>query len=212
MKYIIMCGGIYPQWSTPRQLTQAKNETLVERTIRLLKSNGITDIYISSSLSEFEAFGVPVIKHDLEAATCWIDGAFPILTEPVCYLFGDVLFSPDAIKIIVMTETEDVEFFASAPPFAPNYPKKHAEPFGFKVVDFDHFKNSIDKTKELYGKGRLKRCIAWELWQVLKNTRLNVIDYGNYTIINDYTCDVDTVAEAGFLETRIRQYALLAGE
>lgn len=212
MKYVIMCGGIYPQWSTPRQLTQAKDETLVERTIRLLKSNGITDIYISSSLIEFEAFGVPVIKPDLEAATCWIDGAFPILTEPVCYLFGDVMFSPEAIKTIVKTETEDVEFFASAPPFAPNYPKKYAEPFGFKVVNFEHFRKAIERTKELYTKGTLRRCIAWELWQVVKNTRLNVIDYGNYTVINDYTCDVDTMADAEFLTTRIRQYALLAGE
>ena len=34
--------------------------------------------------------------------------------------------------------------------------------------------------------------IAWELWQVIKNTPLNQIDYTNYVAINDYTCDIDS--------------------
>lgn len=46
MKYIIMCGGDYDEFETPKQLSIIKGETLVERTIRLLKQNGITDIYI----------------------------------------------------------------------------------------------------------------------------------------------------------------------
>ena len=36
-----------------------------------------------------------------------------------------------------------------------------------------------------------RRAIAWELWQVIKGTPLNVIDYTNYTVINDWTCDID---------------------
>ena len=31
----------------------------------------------------------------------------------------------------------------------------------------------------------------WELWQIIKGTPFNKIDYTNYTVINDYTCDVD---------------------
>ena len=42
--------------------------------------------------------------------------------------------------------------------------------------------------------------IAWELWQVIKNTELNKIDYSNYTVINDYTCDIDKPEDAEKLE------------
>ena len=54
MKYIIMCGGQYQQWSTPRQLIKIRGEPIVARTIRLLRENGVTDIAISSSNKVFE--------------------------------------------------------------------------------------------------------------------------------------------------------------
>ena len=44
MKYIIMCGGKYPKFEIPKQLLKVNGEVLVERTIRLLKENGITNI------------------------------------------------------------------------------------------------------------------------------------------------------------------------
>ena len=64
MKYIIMCGGTYKRWETPRQLTEICGEPLIARTIRLLRENGISDIAISSNNSVFEQFGVPVLRHD----------------------------------------------------------------------------------------------------------------------------------------------------
>ena len=48
-KYIIMCGGDYVKWKTPRQLSIVDGEELVARTIRLLKENGINDISISNT-------------------------------------------------------------------------------------------------------------------------------------------------------------------
>ena len=48
MKYIIMCGGNYETFETPRQLTKIKGEPLVARTIRLLQEQGVEDIAISS--------------------------------------------------------------------------------------------------------------------------------------------------------------------
>ena len=117
---------------------------------------------------------------------------FVPVEEPTTYLCGDVVFSPEAIKKIVETETKDIEFFASAPPFAKNYSKEWAEPFAFKVVNIDHLKQAQIHTKTLYRAGEFKRKpIAWEFWQVVKCTELNKIDYTNYTVINDYTCDID---------------------
>ena len=202
MKYIIMCGGKY-EGPLPKQLFKVNGEELVARTIRLLKLEGVTDIAISSNNPVFDKFGLPRLEHENnfdisehgEVKGLWVEAFYP-MDEPVCYVFGDVLFSDKAIHKIVTTETNDVEFFASAPPFAPGYPKPWAEPFAFKVVNQEHFREAIEKTKELHEQGMFVRHpVAWELWQVIKGTRINFIDFANYTAINDYTCDIDHEAQ-----------------
>lgn len=193
MKYIIMAGGDY-HTESPKQLREVLGMTLVERTITLLKGMSVDDIAISSNDPRFEKFGVPVLHHENNFGNGghWLEAFYP-MDEPCCYLFGDVFYSPAAIKTIVETETDDIEFFASAPPFAPCYFKRWAEPFAFKVVDTGLFRACINATIRLAESGVFRRePIAWELWQVIKGTRLNEIDYTNYTAINDYTTDFDT--------------------
>lgn len=211
MKYIIMCGGDYKFWDAPRQLTKINGEPIVARTIRLLRENGVSDIAISSNNSVFEQFGVPVLKHDnrYEAKKIgvynnnWVDAFYPT-DYPTCYLFGDVVFSPEAIKTIVETETDDIQLFASAPPFNDSYYKPWAEPFALKVVNTDHLKHSINLTKLYAERGLFKRNpIMWELWQVIQATPLNYINYHNYVVINDYTCDIDSPTEAELFEKTI---------
>ena len=204
MKYIIMCGGTYKKWETPRHILPINGEPIVARTIRLLRENGIEDIAISSNNSVFEQFGVPVLRHDngmvvteeLNIKGYWVDAFYPT-DEPVCYLFGDVVYSPEAIQTIVETETDDIEFFASSPPFAPEYIKPWAEPFALKVENTDHLKHAVCITKQYADMGLFYRHpIMWELWQVIKDTPLNRIDYTNYIPINDYTCDIDCADDA----------------
>lgn len=194
MKYIIMCGGHYPHLQSPRQLWTINGETILARTIRLLRAEGINDIYISYNEPIFEEkaleYNVGVVKQDETEFKRWVDGAFPVLTEPICYIMGDVVFSPAAIKTIVETQTDDIEFFASAAPFHADYIKTFAEPFAFKVVNYEHMKQAIKETRDLFDQKILLRCIAWELWQVIKHTPLNNI-LVNYTAIRDYSCDVD---------------------
>lgn len=210
MKYIIMCGGKYRKWDTPRQLLTVKGEPIVARTIRLLKENGITDIAISTNNDVFEQFGVPLLRHKNSYDTIdynisrghWCDAFYP-LDEPACYLFGDVVYSPEAIKTIIDTETEDIMFFGSAPPFAPNYPKTYVEPFAFKVVNQSHLRRAVEDVKRLDAAGRFRRKpIAWEVWNVISrgpDGDVNNIDYNSYISINDYTCDIDKPEETKIL-------------
>lgn len=192
-------------WKMPRQLINLGSETVIERTIRLLKENGIEDIAISTNNPIFRFYGVEIIGHinpfvsdgRQPLAGHWVD-AFPPRSEPTCYLFGDVVFSEEAIKTIVNTETNDIEFFASAPPFAENYPKPYAEPFGFKVVNTEHFRAAVEETKQNFFKFN-REPIAWELWQVIKKTPYNRIIL-NYTAINDFTCDIDSEADLKYFK------------
>lgn len=200
MQYIIMCGGHYSNWKTPRQLILVNDEPVVVRTIRLLQEAGVakSDIYISSNDERFESFDVNVLHHDNDFQGYvqkghgghWVDCFYPTY-KPTCYLMGDVIFSPNAIKTIVNTQTDGIQFFASAPPFSPEYSKQWAEPFGFKVIDQMRFRKAIDFVKthdEIFR----RRPIAWELWQVINGEDVNSINYGNYCVINDYTCDIDS--------------------
>ena len=211
-KYIIMCGGNYETYfDKPRQLEVVNGEILVERTIRLLRKHGIKDISISTNYTDFDYLKVPILKHKNTYKTekdkvkgYWCDAFYPT-DEPVCYIFGDVYFSEDAIKTIVNTDTNDIEFFASMPPFATNYPKKYEEPFALKVVNTEHLKEAIRITKEYEDDGKFNRKpIMWELWTIIKDTPINEIKH-NYIPINDYTSDIDRKSDIPKLE----QYILL---
>lgn len=202
MKYIIMCGGRYEAWETPRQMTEINGEPVVARTIRLLRENGVSDISISSDNLMFSQFGVPMIVHEnpyfprkdgVDGA--WVD-AFPPSAFPACYIMGDVVFSPEAIRTIVSTKTDGIQFFASRPPFHPLYRKPWAEPFAFKVANQRKFRHAIDFCRKNASTGVFSRHpIAWELWQVINGEDPKVINYSNYVAINDYTCDIDDAAD-----------------
>ena len=203
MKYIIMCGGKYRNWQTPRQLLEVEGEPIVARTIRLLREAGIEDIAISSNNPDwFNHFGVPVLVHDNsydargynDSKGYWCDAFYP-MDEPACYLFGDVIFSLEAIRTIVDYHTETIMLFGSKAPFAPGYPKKWREPFAFKVADQVLLKWAVNEVKRLDSiKAFKRRPIAWELWSVINKTNPNKINK-TYVAINDYTCDVDYETE-----------------
>lgn len=215
MKYIIMCGGNYKHWETPRQLMKVNGEVLVERTIRLLRKNGIEDIAISTNNPAFDYLDVPILKHENnfsfnlktnEATGYWCE-AFYLTDEPVCYLFGDVYFSENAIKTIINTETDDIEFFASKKPFTKEYIKTHEEPFALKVVNTEHLKEAIEKTKQLEDEKKFwRRHCMWEVWTVIKKAPLQTKrdEYtADYVAINDITCDIDKPGDVKLIENMV---------
>lgn len=207
MKYIIMCGGEYPKWEAPRQLLKLPSgETIVGRTIRLLRETGITDIAISTDNTAFEVCGVPLLKHDnnyvFRKQGLWLEAFYPT-DEPACYIFGDVVFSENAIKTIVATQTDDIEFFASAAPFDPRYIKDYCEPFCFKVANQKKFRACIDTCTKYHELGMFERSpIAWELWQVCNGGKLNFIAR-DFVVISDWTCDIDSKDDLVNLNMRV---------
>lgn len=207
-----MCGGRYAEWETPRQLVEINGEPMVARTIRLLRENGVDNIAISSNNPVFKYFGVPLLRHENGytfkngkiTGGYWCEAFYPT-DEPTCYIFGDVVFSPEAIKTIVERETTDIDFFASSPPFAKEYPKQWAEPFALKVQNTDHLRHAINCTKHFADMGLFERKpIMWELWQVIEASPLNQIDFENYVAINDYTCDIDSPGDVEYFKNIIR--------
>lgn len=214
MKYIIMCGGYYDAFSIPKQLSVINGERLIDRTIRLLQENGISDIYISSNDKVFDDCGVERLEHDNSYKSqngkiygYWLDAYYPI-NEPVTYLHGDVYYSEDAIKKIVNLKPNVNTFIGNE--IARNKEHKNwGEPFGYIVINPIEFRDGINKTKKLQEEGKLERgfAISWELYRVLNNLDPNkqVIIDSTYLSIDDETIDIDAPWQIDKLNNKLRE-------
>ena len=202
MKYVIMCGGFYENFKTPKQLSVIKGERLVDRTIRLLKNNGIEEIYISSNNPMFDSCNVPRLEHentyrfeDGVLKGYWLDAFYPNFKEDdkICYLFGDVYYTDKAIEQIVNYKTDKNVLFGTE--LAKNEQHKNwGEPFAYIVNDYKEFINGIKEVKKMQDDGKTKRMpIVWELYRYLNNLDVNiqqVLDE-TYVCIDDGTIDID---------------------
>ena len=199
MKVIIMCGGKYDSFTTPKQLSIIKGETLLERTIRLLKQNGITEYYISSNDTRFEKYGTVLYHNNTfevqngKVKGYWVDAYYPTDT-PCIYLHGDVYYSENAIKKILNLQPKVNTFIGNE--IARNKEHKNwGEPFGYIVVNQKDFRKGIEETKRLQDEGKLDRgyAISWELYRVLNNLNPNqmYINDDTYLSIDDETIDID---------------------
>ena len=228
-----MAGGKYDKFETPKQLLKVNGEILIERTIRLLKENGITDIAISTNNPAFDYLDVPKLKHENNFVYCkndeadsskysWLNAYYP-LEESACYLHGDVYFSDEAIKTIINTKVKDTMFFCTfdwSDGVKDKRNFKGREPFGYKVENQAVFRYAINKIKYLTDEGYFKGSIpplSWTLYRFLngydikcnakKYTEINNIfqDKGDYIVINDYTTDIDDIKDIAVLEEYIKR-------
>lgn len=215
MKYIILAdsANIVP-FKIPRQLIEINGEKLIQRTIRLLKENGIKDIIVTSHDKRFDNLGAvryePLFNDykPKENKGYWLS-AFPIelIDEPITFLLGDVYYSENAIRTIVESETDDILFFCTSKKdgYSDKYIKHHDEPLGFKVEDYNLFKNSIYEVKKLKDLGKTNRePIAWELYRFINNIDVNKHELkDNYIAINDGSCDIDTEKDVVLLQFKL---------
>lgn len=191
MKYVIMCGGTYNKFKVPKPLLKIKGEVLVERTIRLLKENGVTDIVISTNNKAFDYIDVPKIRNKDNKFVClgnkervdskysWLK-AYCLLDEPVCYLHGDVYYSSKAIKRIVEKPVAKTMFFCVGDKFdVLNRDKRNIhgrEPLAYKVQDYKLFNFAIRDLLEMIDDGLFKDAkyppIAWTVYRYLNGLDL----------------------------------------
>lgn len=202
MKFVIMCGGKYDTFKTPKQLSVINGERVVDRTIRLLRENGVNEIFISTNDKRFESCGVPILKHKNsykfikgELKGYWLDAFYPNFDEreQVTFLFGDVYYMPSAIELITKCNLNKNILFGSKA--AKNiYHKNWGEPFAYYVADYKTFMDGVKAVKKLQDEGKLLRvALVWELYRYLNNLDVNVQDIKDDTfiVIDDGTIDID---------------------
>lgn len=211
MQVIIMCGGYYDTFNKHKSLSVINGEPLVERTIRLLKQNGVKEIYISSNSDEFSRYA-NVLHHENtykyengKTYGYWVDAYYPT-NEPVIYLHGDVYYTEDAIKKILNLNPKVNTMIGNRWALNENHDKV-GEPFGWIVVDQKSFRKAIDKCKKLQDEGKIDRgyAISWELYEVLNGYDINdfIITEDTYLAIYDETDDVDYPEQIELLNKKV---------
>lgn len=231
MKYIIMCGGNYNKFKTPKQLLEVDGEIIVERTIRLLKENGIKDIAISTNNPKFNYLDVEILHHGNEY-TCfaddsnkkskktWLNAFYPIDVS-CCYLYGDVYYSDEAIKKIIETPVKETMFFcirdlSDGRPTGINI--KGREPLAYKVQNQKIFRDAINYLLQMVDEGKYAEGIepiTWHLYRKINGLDLmfnykgyNANDIfktkGDYIYIDDYSTDIDKIEDIQKLEKFIK--------
>ena len=226
MKYIIMAGGKYNKFKTPKQLLKVYGEVLIERTIRLLKENGIEDIAISTDNPAFDYLDIEIIRHknnyihehekkNTVSQNTWINAYCP-MNEPCCYLHGDVYYSEEAIKTIVNTKVNNTMFFAV--PDIQDGRKgnntKGREPLAYKVENQKVFRAAINELLKMVDEGKFKQDpISWNLYRQINNIPIDFDGFGNdifnmqgdYIVIDDYSTDIDNINDIPKLESLLRK-------
>lgn len=233
MKYVLMCGGNYPEFKIRKQLLKVNGEVLTERTIRLLRENGVNDIVISTNCHDFDYLNLPILMQqndyinygedeNKKSSACWLNAYYP-MDEPACYLHGDVYFSDEAIKTIVETPVKDTMFFCTfdwtdGEKDRRNY--KGREPFAYKVENQKVFRDGINHIFKMVDNGEFKNGlppICWHLYRYLngydvkcnakKWTEVNNIfqSKGDYVVINDYTTDIDHPEDVEIMEEWLKR-------
>jgi glycosyltransferase involved in cell wall biosynthesis len=198
-----MCGGYYEHFKTPKQLSVVNGERLVERTIRLLKENGVQDIVITSNDERFDGLGVERLEHSNsyryengKLNGYWLDAFYPHFSPgtQVTYIFGDVYFTENAIQTIVKYDSKVNTLFGSK-----------YEPFAYKVVDYPTFMQGVDDVKKMQDEGKTNRVpIVWELYRYLSGLDVNVhaTTPETFVLINDGTDDADSPDKAKLLDKK----------
>lgn len=181
MKFIIMCAGKGKRWKNylgiPKHFVKINGETLIGRTTRILKEHNI-DYVITSSDKRYKKYGITIPQSSND---CEVDRFENTKDKEICYLYGDVYYTDEALDTIINTLTNEILFFGS-----------DEEIFAIKIINKPLFMKHKNRVKRLYLKNKIERCIGWEIYRSLNNIPFNEhIINERYYLIDDGTDDID---------------------
>lgn len=174
MKYIIMADGKGTRWNNyhniPKHLIEIDGETLLARTVRLLRENDArSDIVITSHDPRYEVPGAR--RYEPQNNHLEIDRfTEELIADDVCFLYGDTFYSESVIQKIADTPAEKLLFFGNERSIV-----------AIKVADGALFRQHVDRVRALFLAGKIEKCIGWQVYQSFEG-----LPFGEKTIAADY--------------------------
>jgi hypothetical protein len=187
MKVIILCADSFKSWQRHKEIIDG--ETLMQRTVRQLRANDVTDIIITEK-QDNQHPRIEGVRYIVNTLTGHDMGCiYGIKHENAdLYLFGDVYFTDEALKTILQGTTN---FYGWS-----NKRKKRrvGEIFAFKPDT--KFWKYFEELWYNYKNGKVARCFSWDLYSLMQGKDFYKFgNTGDFTEIHDETEDFDTPLE-----------------
>lgn len=187
-RVLIMAAGPKKEWK--RHEEEIGGETLLARTVRILREQGFDDIFISRRMEDMR--GVPALpvryvsnEYDGNDLGCMY-GVRTMNAE--VYLFGDVYYTE---KAIVQIMTGRTEFYGRSGKSAV---KRYGEMFAVKATP--KLIQTLERMWREYQSGSRKRLWSWDLLGEMQGKNFYTHGAtGVMTEINDGTEDFDKPEE-----------------
>lgn len=167
MQYIIMADGAGNRWNNhghiPKHLIEINGETLLQRTVRLIREVDFeANIIITSRDIRYEVLGA--MRYEPQNNILEIDRfTNELITDDICFLYGDTIYKKDHIEQIVQQKTEEILFFGNNISIA-----------AVKVKNSELFRRHIDIVREKFLNKEIDKCIGWQVYQSYTNQPYNI--------------------------------------
>ena len=153
-----MANGRGTRWGghsgIPKHLIEFDGETLLRRIVRqVTETDPGAEIIISASNPAYETEDAR--RHEPAVNEIELDRFVPeLITDDVCFLYGDTLYSTSAIRTIVSTPTAEIDFFGDERAIV-----------AVKAADSELLRAHLGRVRRLFLAGEITSCVGWQLYQ-----------------------------------------------
>lgn len=169
MNYIIMADGQGQRWNNfggvPKHFAKVGGETLIGRTVRLLKENCPgSEIIITSHDPRYDIPGT--VRHEPLNNHTEVDRfTEELIEDDVCFLYGDTWYSEESMQMILQHLSPAVTFFGRGSDIA-----------AVKVKNGAMFREKVNEARQILRiQGRTRNIGLW-LFQNLESAEYIGID------------------------------------
>lgn len=187
MKYVIMADGKGSRWNN--YMGHCKHditiggETLLQRTVRLLHLYDSTaEVVITSHNEGIDIDGA--VRYEPKNNVLEIDRfTAELIGDDMCFLYGDVYYSEEAIKTIVQSTGEQPLLFVGS----------EKSICAVIIRDGALFKSLYERIRAMYLDGEIKECKGWQVYHLYAGLPLESREIGKgYLITDSFTRDFNS--------------------
>jgi len=204
MRIIIICAGEATRWqgylNIPKHLISIEGERLLDRTVRLFKERGATDIHIvvKEPDTRYEVTGASqyvantVSDGDYDTNKFLSSKALWSQTERTIVVYGDIYLTDEGADTIVSYPKREWQLFCR-----PHASTITGTPWGecfaqsFYPEHLEEHEQALYKTAELVKQGKLKKGGGWGHYRTMCGVTRG-FPKDRMTVIDDFSEDFDT--------------------
>lgn len=187
MRYVIMADGKGSRWNNfmghGKHEISIGGETLLERTVRLVHLyDASAEVIITSHNENICIEGA--VRYEPENNVLEVDRfTAELIGDDMCFLYGDVYYSEDAIRTVVENAGRDKLLFVGS----------EKSICAVLVKDGELFRRCYEGIRSMYLNGEISECKGWQVYHMYAGLPLESREIGaGYLIVDSFTRDFNS--------------------